>query len=38
LAKFLAIVSLVPNFLTLCVMVLCFTLSRNERWTYVLPR
>lgn len=37
LAKFLAIVSLVPNFLTLCVMVLCFTLSRNESWTYVLP-
>ncbi|KAF4963724.1 hypothetical protein FSARC_8294 [Fusarium sarcochroum] len=33
LAKFLAIVSLVPNFLTLCVMVLFFTLSRNESWT-----
>jgi membrane associated rhomboid family serine protease len=37
LAKFVAIVSLVPNFLTLCVMVLFFTLSRNESWTYVLP-
>ncbi|KAF4987198.1 hypothetical protein FDECE_15554 [Fusarium decemcellulare] len=33
LAKFLALVSLVPNFLTLCVMVLFFTLTRNESWT-----
>lgn len=35
LAKFLALVSLIPNFLTLCVMVLFFTLTRNESWTYV---
>ncbi|KAH6900178.1 eukaryotic integral membrane protein-domain-containing protein [Thelonectria olida] len=33
LAKFLALVSLVPNFLTLCVMVVFFTLTRNENWT-----
>ncbi|RSM18861.1 hypothetical protein CDV31_002379 [Fusarium ambrosium] len=33
LAKFLALVSLIPNFLTLCVMVLFFTLTRNESWT-----
>ncbi|KAK7403561.1 hypothetical protein QQX98_010654 [Neonectria punicea] len=33
LAKFIALVALVPNFLTLCVMVLCFTLTRNESWT-----
>ncbi|KAI5462289.1 eukaryotic integral membrane protein-domain-containing protein [Mariannaea sp. PMI_226] len=33
LAKFLALISFVPNFLTLCVMVTFFTLSRNESWT-----
>lgn len=33
LAKFLALVSVVPNFLTLCVMVLFFSLTRNESWT-----
>ncbi|RSL98447.1 hypothetical protein CEP52_010327 [Fusarium oligoseptatum] len=33
LAKFLALVSLIPNFLTLCVMVLFFTLTRKESWT-----
>ncbi|KND94236.1 Transmembrane protein [Tolypocladium ophioglossoides CBS 100239] len=33
LAKFLALVSLVPNILTFCVMVLFFTLTRNESWT-----
>lgn len=38
LAKFMALVSLLPNLLTFCVMVLCFTLTRNESWTYVRPR
>ncbi|KAH7155227.1 eukaryotic integral membrane protein-domain-containing protein [Dactylonectria estremocensis] len=33
LAKFIALVALVPNLLTLCVMVICFTLTRNESWT-----
>lgn len=33
LAKFLVIVSLVPNLLTFAVLVLFFTLTRNERWT-----
>lgn len=35
LAKFLALVSLVPNILTFCVMILFFTLTRNESWTFV---
>ncbi|KHO02002.1 uncharacterized protein MAM_01003 [Metarhizium album ARSEF 1941] len=33
LAKFLALVTLVPNFLTFLVMVLFFTLTRDESWT-----
>ncbi|EQL01425.1 hypothetical protein G6O67_002661 [Ophiocordyceps sinensis] len=33
LAKFLVLVSLVPNLLTFCVMLLFFTLTRNESWT-----
>ncbi|KAJ6780564.1 hypothetical protein PWT90_11055 [Aphanocladium album] len=33
LAKFLVIVSLVPNVLTFATMVFFFTLTRNERWT-----
>lgn len=33
LAKFLLIVSLIPNFLTFCVMYLFFALTRNETWT-----
>lgn len=37
LAKFMALVALVPNFLTFMVMVIFFTLSRNEAWTYVGP-
>lgn len=36
LAKFLALVSLVPNFLTFCVLIVFYTLTRNEGWTYVL--
>ncbi|ATY63288.1 rhomboid family [Cordyceps militaris] len=33
LAKFLVVVSLVPNLLTFATMVFFFTLTRNERWT-----
>ncbi|KYK55720.1 hypothetical protein DCS_07684 [Drechmeria coniospora] len=33
LAKFLALVSVVPNLLTFSVMFLLFTLTRNESWT-----
>ncbi|KAF7555843.1 hypothetical protein G7046_g6463 [Stylonectria norvegica] len=33
LAKFLALVSLIPNLLTFCVMVFFFTLTRDESWT-----
>ncbi|KAK5997031.1 hypothetical protein PT974_02381 [Cladobotryum mycophilum] len=33
LAKFLVIVSLIPNVLTFFVMVLMFTLTRNQDWT-----
>lgn len=33
LAKFLAIVALLPNLLTFIVMVVLFTLTRNESWT-----
>lgn len=33
LAKFIALVALVPNVLTMCVMVIFFTLTRNESWT-----
>lgn len=35
LAKFIALVSLLPNVLTFAVLVLFFTLTRNESWTYV---
>lgn len=35
LAKFLALVTLVPNVLTFLIMVFFFTLTRNESWTYV---
>ena len=35
LAKFVALVSLASNVLTFGVMVFFFTLTRNERWTYV---
>lgn len=35
LAKFLAIVSLIPNILTFFVLIIIFTFSRNESWTYV---
>jgi len=34
-AKFLLIVSLLPNVLCFGVMVTFFTFTRNERWTYV---
>ena len=33
LAKFLAIVSLIPNILTFIVLVIFFTFTRNEAWT-----
>jgi membrane associated rhomboid family serine protease len=35
LAKFMALVALVPNLLTFLVLVIFFTLSRNESWTCV---
>jgi membrane associated rhomboid family serine protease len=35
LAKYLALVSLVPNVLTFFVLVFFFTITRNENWTYV---
>lgn len=35
LAKFVALVSLIPNLLTFLVMVFFFALTRNESWTYV---
>ena len=35
LAKFLVLVSVVPNLLTFAVMILLFSLTRNENWTYV---
>lgn len=35
LAKFLLVVSLIPNVLTFGVLILFFTFTRNERWTYV---
>lgn len=35
LAKFLALVTLIPNFLTFLVLVFFFTLTRDEGWTYV---
>ncbi|OAA71204.1 hypothetical protein ISF_01755 [Cordyceps fumosorosea ARSEF 2679] len=38
LAKFLVVVSLVPNVLTFATMVFFFTLTRNESWTYVSPQ
>jgi membrane associated rhomboid family serine protease len=34
-AKFLLIVALIPNLLCFGVLVLLFSLTRNERWTYV---
>lgn len=34
-AKFLLVVSLVPNVLTFCFLILLFSLTRDERWTYV---
>jgi hypothetical protein len=37
LAKFLVLVTVIPNVLTFLVMVLFFTLTRNESWTYVYP-
>jgi membrane associated rhomboid family serine protease len=36
LAKFVALVTLVPNFLTFGMLVILFTLSRNESWTYAI--
>lgn len=33
LAKFLALVAVVPNSLTFAVMVILFTITRNESWT-----
>jgi membrane associated rhomboid family serine protease len=35
LAKFMVIVSLIPNILSFGVMILFFTFTRNEKWTYV---
>ena len=35
LAKFLALVALIPNLLTFLVLIIFFTLTRNESWTYV---
>lgn len=35
-AKFLLITSLIPNILTFGIMILFFTFTRNERWTYVM--
>jgi membrane associated rhomboid family serine protease len=32
-AKFLVVVSLVPNFLCFCLLVFMFTITRNEDWT-----
>lgn len=37
LAKFLALAAVIPNVLTFGVMIIFFTLSRNESWTYVPP-
>jgi hypothetical protein len=36
LAKFLILVALIPNALTFLVLIILFTLSRNEHWTYVV--
>ncbi|KZL69458.1 eukaryotic integral membrane protein, partial [Colletotrichum tofieldiae] len=33
LAKFVAITALIPNILTFALMIIFFTLTRNERWT-----
>lgn len=38
LAKFLALVSVIPNVLTFLVMIILFTLTRSESWTCVCPR
>lgn len=35
LAKFMVLVSLVPNFLTFCALFILFAVTRNENWTYV---
>jgi membrane associated rhomboid family serine protease len=37
LAKFLAVTSLIPNFLTFGTLILFFTFTRHEQWTYVPP-
>ncbi len=36
-AKFLLVVSLIPNLLCFGLLILLFTFTRNERWTYVEP-
>lgn len=38
LAKFLVLVSVVPNVLTFAVMIFFFSMTRNENWTYVYHR
>lgn len=37
-AKFLLVVSLIPNALSFLFLVAAFTLTRNERWTLVYPQ
>lgn len=37
LAKFLVVVSLVPNLLCFSTLTALFAFTRNERWTYVAP-
>jgi membrane associated rhomboid family serine protease len=36
-AKFLVVASLIPNLACFLTLVLLFTFTRNEGWTYVLP-
>jgi membrane associated rhomboid family serine protease len=36
-AKFLALVTLIPNLLVFGTLVLLFALTGNEAWTYVIP-
>jgi membrane associated rhomboid family serine protease len=36
LAKFLLVVSLIPNALCFATLILFFSFTRNEHWTYVL--
>lgn len=38
LAKFLLVVSLVPNALCFATLILFFSFTRNEHWTYVFPQ